>query len=965
MATVNLMRVKEWSRVKLIGKPSLTGRGLWVALRPLPRLVHIYYDSNLRGVLRFPKDPRFLLLVPSEDASSNLGHEKESANGSESISLLVLTSDGGLWFIPQITPQESGNRPAKKAKQTPNEVMEKWDIFEECDIYKDAEFYPYDEHVCGRSESASGDPSKIQPSSKVLKLKASGNEYRKLHAEDVQSMNFIGRFVDACVASIGPNNLIVVASSTRSPIVLSKTNPSVFDFTSANASRLSSIEGCPSCLLFATIREGRQSLQTDCFQFSPHFFNAVTRNFGGARPKHLLFQGNTAGEVHVFPVDSLNHISSPLLLFDLQESISGLIAFALNDVSDVLLAITYHGLMVSIIASQSKSASPFSTSMTEPTVRKLLKIEVGECFSVQSRRVKAPVLSITSCQPGQLCIHSASGIYIINMLDNICMEQTSDSTLPVLPAKIPMGMTFKNSPICKAVPFFDVVIAATEGDAEIPQMGSRFFVVLTSRGKLVELQVPENIMKASPECFILEDNVNSWKPNLKNRTGDVMFLIDEIAAVDTCAKALEAMKTSIDNALSELAISLKLSYGITKDKHQSLLLSPYQPFNLPFITISVEVKPLTTSVDSQRFQFRPTKSSGHNISDWRLNFKVTLTNIGPYPLSPYWILLFDLHFLDETSRNPMFFSRNINDGCGLLPHDSSVVDFEISCMKDTAYLLELDCFLCHIHEHHDELLHTSVFLHMKTSEEDKRKCEYLIAKHLQLPTAMTSFNSSPSSKAVCLFLSSYRVDILSLLNTPRKVYTFDSLCLQSHQEQVGGQKDGLGSFFGKFQLNFFKFGDSVPRSVPDSERWWMDIGLGGIMKNCAVSKDGKELLGADVHGKAISLTLNNKQLGWEHGFLTEVQMSAPCAVMGYIVREAVLGRLKQQLRRWSRLEADRNGTIKDIERVLNMLVTIEAAADLLKKDTEKTLHTWTAGHIEHSVNLSSSILETNLLVTWK
>lgn len=47
------VQAREWAKLKLVGRPVMTSRELWVAVRPLPRLLHLYYDSNLR-VIFFP-----------------------------------------------------------------------------------------------------------------------------------------------------------------------------------------------------------------------------------------------------------------------------------------------------------------------------------------------------------------------------------------------------------------------------------------------------------------------------------------------------------------------------------------------------------------------------------------------------------------------------------------------------------------------------------------------------------------------------------------------------------------------------------------------------------------------------------------------------------------------------------------------------------------------------------------------
>ncbi|KAL3696157.1 hypothetical protein R1sor_010233 [Riccia sorocarpa] len=94
----------EWGRLKVSGRPLLTGATagrsqlMLVACRTSPCLVHLFEDSNLVWIWRFPADPVFLLLGPAfrhQHVESIAGESKSS----DSSSLLVITSDGRVWLL--------------------------------------------------------------------------------------------------------------------------------------------------------------------------------------------------------------------------------------------------------------------------------------------------------------------------------------------------------------------------------------------------------------------------------------------------------------------------------------------------------------------------------------------------------------------------------------------------------------------------------------------------------------------------------------------------------------------------------------------------------------------------------------------------------------------------------------------------------------------------------------------------
>lgn len=65
---------------------------------------------NLQVLLQFPEDPIFLLFAPSREDTCDGEHVKVSTSEPGFMSLLVITSDGCLWWISNINSYESTDR---------------------------------------------------------------------------------------------------------------------------------------------------------------------------------------------------------------------------------------------------------------------------------------------------------------------------------------------------------------------------------------------------------------------------------------------------------------------------------------------------------------------------------------------------------------------------------------------------------------------------------------------------------------------------------------------------------------------------------------------------------------------------------------------------------------------------------------------------------------------------------------
>ena len=85
-------------------------------------------------------------------------------------------------------------------------VKDEWDVFEDCDIYKDIDLYSSQNSHIHVVESSYGKCI----FSKSLKVHAHGRLPQRPEIRNIESDMLIGKFADAHLAAIGPNNLVTI-----------------------------------------------------------------------------------------------------------------------------------------------------------------------------------------------------------------------------------------------------------------------------------------------------------------------------------------------------------------------------------------------------------------------------------------------------------------------------------------------------------------------------------------------------------------------------------------------------------------------------------------------------------------------------------------------------------------------------------------------------------------------------------
>lgn len=94
----------EWEQLRVVGLPLLSGAAfgatplLWVACRAQPCLVHIFCDTKLQEIWRFPADAVFLSVASGA---------RPQGNHDGAPSLLVITREGCIWIV-QLSKTSTG-----------------------------------------------------------------------------------------------------------------------------------------------------------------------------------------------------------------------------------------------------------------------------------------------------------------------------------------------------------------------------------------------------------------------------------------------------------------------------------------------------------------------------------------------------------------------------------------------------------------------------------------------------------------------------------------------------------------------------------------------------------------------------------------------------------------------------------------------------------------------------------------
>eukprot|EP01018_Ginkgo_biloba_P006745 Gb_09804 [translate_table: standard] len=351
----------EWARLRVAGRPLMTGIAvgetplLWVACRASPRLVHVYCDSHLKVLWRFPSDPIFVHLEKSRGNWSHKGcmTSNEANFDDNAPSLLVITSDGHVWLLPVFPINRATERPSKRKKvsypaeayklgprftasQThktqENSVLksqlrnDEWGLFEDIDIYESMDCD--DDVTILREKDASSDSLIVENSFKNVSLRKQMSTstsdgvflqvkqlaistppklIQKTIASLVMQENLIGIVEGACFAVFGPHDMV---------IVISKCSLQFFQATTSAVSpsilfeRVESMDGDlsfhkdPTCALIIT---AAKNISTDGYGqvatlLHEKLFNVFLEGFNSAKPQHLLLKGDTDGRVYLSPL---------------------------------------------------------------------------------------------------------------------------------------------------------------------------------------------------------------------------------------------------------------------------------------------------------------------------------------------------------------------------------------------------------------------------------------------------------------------------------------------------------------------------------------------------------------------------------------------------------------------------------------------------------------------------------------
>lgn len=460
----------EWARLRIGGRPLITGMAigetplLWVACRASPRLVHVYCDSQLKVIWRFPSDPKFICLEKERNRLSQKGCM--TSYDTKTPSLFVVTLDGSVWLLPVCPAVEATERCSKRKKEShttiapkivPSLRKDEWGLFEDIDVYDSMDCddcittFP---DKCGSSDSllpetsCHGNAREKMSTSKagevVLHVKQLSTSFTaKIIQKNTPMLamqeNLIGIVQGACFACFGPQDMVIVISTSGMEL---------FQFSSlaGNSSsffrRLESIDGDiyfreeTTC---AIIVSPAKNISIDGYGQTTVFlhdklFGAFSDSFTSAKPQHLLLKGGIDGHVYVSPLFCQEiKLSSSTVLCNLGQPILALLAIhsgyksgvLKNDISekqperehlevrDTLLIVGQYGRIVAVSCNTEFEDNSCFISRSSSKQKALFEINLDRCnFDIREWEVQAPLISVCMLGSQHLCYCAGSEAFI-------------------------------------------------------------------------------------------------------------------------------------------------------------------------------------------------------------------------------------------------------------------------------------------------------------------------------------------------------------------------------------------------------------------------------------------------------------------------------------------------------------------------------------------------------------------------
>ncbi|XP_059077637.1 uncharacterized protein LOC131042158 [Cryptomeria japonica] len=471
----------QWATLRLTGKPLITGSAcgetplLWVACRASFGLVHIYCDSELKAIWRFPSDLIFIHV----EKSRYRWIEKELTGTTDDADvpyLLAVTVDGCVWFMPVCPEHETTERPFKRKKKTrtaeskkmvPRFSKDEWGLFEDVDVYESM--------VCDASIPVSGDKdgssnimildnpkfSNKATSAKQMSASKSGQlclQIKQLMVSSSETVienarprlvmqeKMIGCVQGACFACFGPQDMVIVVSTCGMEIFQAS---STMGMSSTSFKRVKSVNGDnafssqPTCGLVVTstksVPSGNKGMMV---VLHDKLFGAFSDGLSGGKSPHLLLKGDVDGCVYMTPLFFQDiDVPSSRLLCRLGQPILALLAISsgnaatnsesivnkksegvkdrqLSEVRDTLLVVGQHGRIVAVSCSKIFDINSCIISSFRAD-KKSFEIELDRnSFEICEWKVQAPLTSVCLLGSKYLCYCARSEGFISTLFED-------------------------------------------------------------------------------------------------------------------------------------------------------------------------------------------------------------------------------------------------------------------------------------------------------------------------------------------------------------------------------------------------------------------------------------------------------------------------------------------------------------------------------------------------------------------
>lgn len=701
-------------------------------------------------------------------------------------------------------------------------------------------------------------------------------------------------------------------------------------------------------------------------------FGAFSDGFSGANPQHLLLKGGLDGHVYVSPLFCQEvKMSSSKVLCNLGQPILSLLAVHSGnsghnagvfkndnsgeqperehlEVRDTLLIVGRYGHVVAVSCNNKFEDNSCFISSSCTKHKALFEINLDSCnFDICDWEVQAPLISVCMLGSQYLCYCTGSEAFFSLLFDDRDIQKSVGMVTENMPnqgAEYGIGLRHQDAVqtsaskndfqraryilkevlLPKKIPVADSLVGITGKDLLVSNISGRPLVVLTSRGRILGVEIAHCL--STPEgCYTGTMPKKTWRSWDLNMDDHVKRLINMIDDISRSASYIQQCNQSLNLAITEMAISLKIASSILTDPNRDRLLMQSPPNNTcvsntgPSPRCSIKVTPFPAMLVSSRtlaFKESPCsseKSSVENLLQTQIclpaRISVTLYNCTSYSLSSHWTLVLELHGTGVKQFTTTTYSSIINNGFGLARDAQCIIELDVKLPSLHDGPVSVFTYLCHVHDYHELLYEqssrdqrekTSTRKHLKglISVDDSRIDEFLSKVSLEeiQSTPIASTTPLDPSGSIFIPLSQHRIDILSLVSQPpQKFHHTIKACHPSDKSAIRNANsfvsnvchdNVLGAFSGTLNVSR-QMTEKLSRTAADVLKIWKELLLDDVREKGILSKAGDKIILSIPGGEIISILLEYVR---DQQIL--LHFEAPTLLLGCLLKEALTWRLK-------------------------------------------------------------------------